>query len=86
MNICAIAEAAFEPSSPLLDYRELYEETKKKVVIFIARVEGEFGTILRNHQAEIEKLTHQNEVLRRQLTEQNSHKLSTASSRPQLHS
>jgi hypothetical protein len=38
MNICAIAEAAFEPSSPLLDYRQLYEETKKKVGIFIARV------------------------------------------------
>ena len=54
MNICAIAEAAFEPSSPLLDYRQLYEETKKKVGIFIARVEGEIGIILRNHQAEIE--------------------------------
>lgn len=86
MNICSIAEVAFEPSSPLLDYRQLYEETKKKVGIFIARVEGELGTILRNHQVEVDQLTRQNEALRRQLNEQASNKLSTASSRPKLHS
>lgn len=40
MNLNELASKAFTPASPIQNYRELYEETKKNVALFIAQVDN----------------------------------------------
>lgn len=40
MDLQELASKAFTPTSPIQNYKELYEETKKNVALFIAQVDG----------------------------------------------
>lgn len=67
MNLQEIASKAFTPSSPIQDYKELYEETKKNVALFIAQVDNELSKILKKHEKEIGDLKCENESLKQQI-------------------
>lgn len=60
MNLQEIASKAFNPSSPILNYKELYEETKKNVALFIVQVDNELSKILKKHEKEIGDLRREN--------------------------
>jgi hypothetical protein len=49
MNITELANQAFVSSSPIQNYKELYEETKKNVALFISQVDNELSRILIKH-------------------------------------
>lgn len=40
MNISELANKTFTSSSPIQNYKELYEETKKNVTLFISQVDN----------------------------------------------
>ena len=49
MNISEMATRTFTSSSPIQNYKELYEEAKKNVALFISQVENEISKILSKH-------------------------------------
>jgi ribosome biogenesis GTPase A len=49
VNVSDLASKAFTSSSPIQNYKELYEENKKNVALFISQVDNELGRILKNH-------------------------------------
>lgn len=67
MNLSVLASKTFNSSGNSQDYKQLYEEAKKNVAVFISHVDRELSKILMEHQKEKDELRRENGLLKEQL-------------------